>query len=275
MSFFTLSNEPAGEPEADNHRGVLADSKMPKRVLLVGTDRAELTIVRSAVEGDVRDAEVTVLDQVPTRQPAPPFGIAIMYLDKASRGCRQTVQLIKSRLDVPVLVLTPLPRPDQIAAMMSCLPADDIAFLPVRPEEVEARVRFLFEKAERQATMTYPLIERRRANRPVQRVADSVPRAPSPPGFVINDREKQVRIGERSIRLSPTEYRLTVLLASDPGRVFSPREIASHLWPGRSDKESDLPQYIRLLRRKIEKDPSQPEWLLNQQGFGYKLDIPG
>jgi len=138
-----------------------------------------------------------------------------------------------------------------------------------------ATLRLLFEKAGWQAKMTYPFIERRRANRAVQRVADGVPRAPSPPGFVINDREKQVRIGERSMHLSPTEYRLTVLLASDPGRVFSPREIASYLWPGQSDKESDLPQYIRLLRRKIEKDPSEPEWLLNQQGFGYKLDIPG
>lgn len=51
-------------------------------------------------------------------------------------------------------------------------------------------------------------------------------------------------------------------------------EIIDHLWPenNRATK-SDLYQYMYLLRKKIEIDTNNPQWIITVKGFGYKLNI--
>ena len=74
--------------------------------------------------------------------------------------------------------------------------------------------------------------------------------------------------------LSPKEYDLFKLLATDPGRVFSNQEIIDHLWPAPSRADSnDVKQYIHLLRNKIEEKPTHPRWIKTVKGFGYKLAV--
>ena len=93
--------------------------------------------------------------------------------------------------------------------------------------------------------------------------------------LTINDREKKITIGKRQVRLTPKEYRLFQLLASEVGRVFSTEELIEYVWPS-CDRTSrgDVHQYVHLLRKKIEIDPKQPELIVTVQGFGYKLAIP-
>ena len=93
--------------------------------------------------------------------------------------------------------------------------------------------------------------------------------------FTIDDRRKVVIIGERELRLTPTEYELLSLLALEQGRVYSNEEIIAHIWvsAGRASL-SDFQQYVHLLRKKIESDPRHPKWIITVSGFGYKLEIP-
>ena len=76
------------------------------------------------------------------------------------------------------------------------------------------------------------------------------------------------------IDLTPKEFELVVLLSTDVNRIFMADEIIKHLWPenNRATK-SDLYQYMHLLRKKIEKDPNNPQWIVTVKGFGYKLNI--
>jgi DNA-binding response OmpR family regulator len=93
--------------------------------------------------------------------------------------------------------------------------------------------------------------------------------------FYIDHRAKSVLINGKVVELTRKEFDLFELLASDVERVFLADEIIDYLWPinDRATK-SDLYQYMHLLRKKIEEDPNNPQWILTIKGFGYKLDVP-
>ena len=90
----------------------------------------------------------------------------------------------------------------------------------------------------------------------------------------IDERVKSVTINGEPMSLSPKEFYLLALLASDLGRVYTTEEIIAELWG--SDCRAtgaDVKQYVYQLRSKIERDPHSPRWIQNVKGFGYKLVI--
>jgi two-component system response regulator RegX3 len=84
-------------------------------------------------------------------------------------------------------------------------------------------------------------------------------------------RHRVTRDGE-AVSLTPSEFRLLDLLAGDPERVFSRREIMQHLWESSyvgDQRACDI--HISNLRRKLEDDPANPERIVTVRGVGYKL----
>ncbi|MGZ4968945.1 MAG: winged helix-turn-helix domain-containing protein [Methylobacter sp.] len=92
--------------------------------------------------------------------------------------------------------------------------------------------------------------------------------------FQIDQRSKSVLFNGKLLNLTRKEFELFELLAKDIDRVFMTHEIINHLWPenNRATK-SDLYQYMHLLRKKIEDDPNNPQWIVTVKGFGYKLNV--
>ena len=83
----------------------------------------------------------------------------------------------------------------------------------------------------------------------------------------------QVRIDGDLISLTPSEFRLLDLLASDPERVFSRKEIMQHLWDSSyvgDQRACDI--HVSNLRRKLETDPTDPQRIVTVRGVGYKLE---
>lgn len=158
----------------------------------------------------------------------------------------EVLHYIRAAGRTPVLMITAKDATDDIVKALAS-GADDYIVKPLKLREVEARV----------------LAVMRRIQPPAQwRVGD----------LEINDAEKRVRLGEEEIALSPKEYELLKLLASQPGRVFSDEEIIRHVWPeGGLASATDVKRYIYLLRHKIEADPKNPRLVLTVPGFGYKL----
>ncbi len=90
--------------------------------------------------------------------------------------------------------------------------------------------------------------------------------------LVIDPAGKEVRLRGKRVNLSPKEYELVSLLASEPGRVFSDREILERVWPqSHTATSKDVKQYIYLLRKKLEPDAQRPRLIVTHKGFGYKL----
>jgi DNA-binding response OmpR family regulator len=91
--------------------------------------------------------------------------------------------------------------------------------------------------------------------------------------FQLDNRSKCLFLNGYKVYLTPKEFKLFELLSTDIERVYTADEIINYLWPenNRATK-SDLYQYMHLLRKKIEQDPNNPQWIMNVKGFGYKLN---
>ena len=81
-----------------------------------------------------------------------------------------------------------------------------------------------------------------------------------------------VTVGESEVHLTPTEYSLLKLLASNPDRVLTHGMLLRSVWGSEyGDEAHYLRVFIRQLRQKIEPEPSRPRYLLTEPGVGYRF----
>jgi two-component system KDP operon response regulator KdpE len=78
--------------------------------------------------------------------------------------------------------------------------------------------------------------------------------------------------GERQIRLSPTELKLLATLARHADEVVTTNTLLKEAWGAAyRTRNGYVRVYMHALRRKIENDPTRPEYLINESGLGYRL----
>ena len=85
----------------------------------------------------------------------------------------------------------------------------------------------------------------------------------------------EVRRGDRTIRLSPREFKLLYTLAKSPGRVFQRGSLLRQVWGGDEYiDERTVNVYVQRLRAKLGGNPDEPEIIETVRGFGYRLRRP-
>lgn len=100
------------------------------------------------------------------------------------------------------------------------------------------------------------------------------------PTFVLGDLRvdfvrRQVFVQQSEIHLTPIEYRLLTTLIKNAGKVITHRQLLKEVWGPDSVYETHyLRVYMAQLRRKIESDPTRPQFLLTEPGVGYRLASP-
>ena len=159
---------------------------------------------------------------------------------------------LRQESDVPILMLTA--RDGEVDRVLGLeAGADDYVTKPFSMAELLSRIRAILRRRE------------------LDRVA--VVRKPARIGAIelLGD-EHELTVEGRPVHLTPSEFKLVALLASEPGRVFSRREIVRHLWESAYvADERACDTHIWSVRRKIERDPGRPERLVTVRGIGYKL----
>jgi two-component system KDP operon response regulator KdpE len=81
-----------------------------------------------------------------------------------------------------------------------------------------------------------------------------------------------VTVDGRIVHLTPHEYRILRLLALNPGRLLTHRTILQEVWgPSYGAESNYLHVYVSQLRRKLEPDPSRPQYIVTEPGAGYRL----
>jgi DNA-binding response OmpR family regulator len=87
----------------------------------------------------------------------------------------------------------------------------------------------------------------------------------------IDPSRRQVKVGERQVRLSKKEFTLLRALATDPTRVFSKDELLRDVWgfTAPANKTRTLDSHASRLRRKL--DPENQKYVVNCWGIGYRL----
>ncbi len=164
--------------------------------------------------------------------------------------------------DTPIILLTA--RVDETDKVLGLeLGADDYITKPFGMRELTARIRAVLRRLEKsESTGAEPANE-------VVRAAD----------IVLDKGRRDVRVGERDVRLTPTEFDLLAVMMAAPGRVFS-REILLDQLHGVAFEslERSVDVHIRNLRRKIEPAPEAPRYVETVFGVGYRFrasDAPG
>jgi DNA-binding response OmpR family regulator len=152
--------------------------------------------------------------------------------------------------DTPILMLTA--RDAEVDRVMGLeAGADDYVVKPFSMAELVSRVRAILRRRE---------LDRRGVG------------ALSVGDLVLDPQRHRVQVGGADVDVTPSEFTVLALLASAPDRVFSRREIMQRLWDSQyvgDQRACDV--HISNLRRKLERDPQNPERLLTVRGAGYKL----
>ena len=77
------------------------------------------------------------------------------------------------------------------------------------------------------------------------------------------------------VHLTPTEYRLLIVLVTNAGRVVTNPQLLREVWgPSHSESSHYLRVYMGHLRQKLEDDPTQPRYLITETAVGYRLLLP-
>jgi two-component system KDP operon response regulator KdpE len=84
---------------------------------------------------------------------------------------------------------------------------------------------------------------------------------------------RRVTIDDQIVDLSPTEYRLLETLARHAQRTVPTEQLLKEVWgPEYSGEIEHVKRYIWSLRKKVERDPGNPQHILTERGFGYRFE---
>jgi two-component system, OmpR family, alkaline phosphatase synthesis response regulator PhoP len=212
------------------------------RIAEICRDYLERAGFKVTIAGNGADA----LTLARTKQP----DLIVLDLGLPKMDGLDVTRALRKRSNVPIIMVTArVEESDKLIGLE--LGADDYLTKPFSPKELVARVRAVFRRVDAGAGQS-----------DVIRAADvtlDVPRM-------------QARVGKRAVELTATEFELLAMMMRQPGRVFTRGQLLDAV---RGDETESLDRvidaHIKNLRRKLERNPGKPRYLLAVYGVGYKF----
>ena len=136
--------------------------------------------------------------------------------------------------------------------------ADDYITKPFKPLELLARVNSQLRRYSRFLDM----VEKNQKNSKLHVVG----------GLEINEETKEVILDGANVKVTPSEFKILLLLMKNIGRVFSSDEIYERIWEEKAVNTDTIMVHIRNIREKIEINTKNPKYLKVVWGVGYKIE---
>lgn len=170
-------------------------------------------------------------------------------------GIRATLK-IREENSLPIIILSAKSEDaDKILGLN--IGADDYVTKPFNPLELVARAKS----------------QLRRYTQLGSTVQDEKKEVYEVGGLSINDELKEVTVDGESVRLTPIEYNILLLLVKNQGKVFSIDQIYENIWSEEAiGADNTVAVHIRHIREKIEINPKEPRYLKVVWGVGYKIE---
>lgn len=160
--------------------------------------------------------------------------------------CRE----IRSFSNVPIILVTA--RVEEVDRLLGLeLGADDYVCKPFSTREVVLRIRAILRRLDESPTTS----------------SDGYR------GLAINEDRFEASVGEEELDLTPVEFRLLALFASDPRRVHSRDHLIDNIYTdGRVVSDRTVDSHVKNLRRKLVAATGDEDWIRSIYGVGYRLD---
>jgi two-component system KDP operon response regulator KdpE len=227
----------------------------PISILMVDDEPQVLRSLRAALESHgyrVRSATtgLIALEECAAERPD------VVLLDLALPGLDgvEVCRRLRSWSRVPIVVLSArVHESEKVRALDAG--ADDYVTKPFGTEELLARIRAALRREQAQ-----------RDEEPTIRSG----------GLLVDLVARRVTVDEREVHLTPTEYELLRVLATNPDRVLTHGYLLrTALGAGYEDALDNLRTFIAQLRRKLEREPSRPRWIVTEPAVGYRFRLEG
>ncbi|BBB90867.1 MAG TPA: response regulator transcription factor [Methylomusa anaerophila] len=182
------------------------------------------------------------------------YDVIVVDLMLPHKDGYEIIKETRKALEVPIIVVSAKGEDiDKIRGLD--FGADDYLVKPFSPAELVARVKSHIKRYERLKGHTA-------ASQVIQHK-----------GLEINPASHKVFVNGREVQLTTKEYELLVFLASHPNIVFTKEYIFDCIWGDESYGDTaTVAVHIQKIRKKIEKDPSNPEYIETLWGTGYRFN---
>ncbi len=164
-------------------------------------------------------------------------------------------KLRQEKNHTPVLMVTS--KSEEIDKIIGLeIGADDYLTKPFSIRELMARVKAILRRSE--------LTRENASNEDNREIKTD--------GMYINITMRIVEVHGKRIELSPKEFDLLVLFASNPGRIYTRTQLLEQVWGYQFEGyEHTVNSHINRLRAKVEQNLNSPEFILTTWGVGYKF----
>ena len=171
-------------------------------------------------------------------------------------GIQMTIKL-REKYDFPVIFLSA--KSEEVDKIMGLnMGADDYITKPFTPMELLARVNSQLRRYRR----FMEKLDRKEKMENIHIIG----------GLELNEDTLEASVDGEPVKLTPTEYKILLLLMKNPGRIFSAEEIYERVWNERAVNTDTIMVHVRNIREKIEINPKEPKYLKVVWGVGYKIE---
>ena len=183
---------------------------------------------------------------------AEPIYLMLLDLGLPDLDGTEVIRRLRTWSEMPVIVVSARDQDKEKVAVLD-LGADDYLTKPFSASELLARIRVALRHMYKQSGA--------KAN-PVYQAGE----------LRLDAEKRKVYLGEAEIHVTPMEYSLLLLLFKNQGKVLTTSVILREIWgAGYGQDTQALRTLTAGLRRKIEKNPAKPRYILTEIGVGYRL----
>lgn len=228
-----------------------------KKVLIVEDDRELIDLI----EIHLKDLDCQVTKAYNGKQGldaalAEPFDLVVLDVAMPEMDGFEVCKRVRSEKNVPIIMLTA--KSEEIDRVIGLeLGADDYITKPFSVREFLARVKAVWRRVQ----------------------LDEVPKTSAMhnemilDGLSINIEQRRVNRDGKKVELSPKEFDLLALMASNPGKNYSRANLLSLIWGYDFEGyEHTVNSHINRLRAKIEPEMNNPSYIITTWGVGYKFN---
>ncbi|MRH99378.1 response regulator [Kriegella sp. EG-1] len=182
------------------------------------------------------------------------YDLIILDLTLPSMDGIEVCKRLRKEKNTPIIMLTA--KSEEIDRVLGLeIGADDYITKPFSIRELLARIKAVMRRTDIKQTTT-----KNSATISVE-------------GMLVDIEKRKVLLNNQRIELSPKEFELLVLMASNPGRNYTRTELLNIIWGYNFEGyEHTVNSHINRLRAKIESDMANPTYILTTWGVGYKFN---